>query len=467
MNFTDKIRNNLEEKIRIKKGEKILVALSGGADSMLLITMLLKLRDECGFMLYAFHLDHMYRGKVSYEDFLFVKKFCRDHAVPLFSYRRDISSISLKNKTGFEATARSMRYGLLDAIVISEGMDYIATAHHLDDNVESIFMHFVRGASLRGLIGMSPVSGKYIRPLINVTKEEILCTIVEEGIEYREDYTNKENVYTRNKIRNVIFPLIKEVNGSFSSNVIRLSEFVREENAFIEEYIEDNILRLMIFSDNRVEIVLSELKTYEKSLLGRLILRQFVYLNGTREDVYSHMISELKEICDRGISGKKKSFAGIDFELQDDRLIAEQKDITEMGELELSLGHNLYGMVDYYVRVLCEAELELIHTPHSIVLSREDFDRGLCLRTRKSGDFIYQKNIDGRKKIKKLYSELKLSQNDRKTLPLLCLNSEVYWVVGYRKSVHHYKALESMRLKGKDTQANCKQFIIISSEALL
>ncbi len=467
MNYLDKIKKTLLEEINIKRGDRILVALSGGADSMLLITLLLKLKDELGFDLSCFHLDHMYRGKESYEDYCFVKEFAREHAIDVFAFRRDINTISKRSQCGFEMMARKKRSSLLEAVRVSERIDYIATAHHADDNAESIFMHFIRGSSLRGLSGMPVKRGCYIRPLISFSKEDILDAIDREEVAYRDDYTNSQSVYSRNRVRNKVFPEIKKINDGFSANIIRLSNFVKKDDDFIEAYISEHKARFFDCYKDRIDIRLSEISLFERGLLGRLIMRQFLYLTGSREDVYSTMIAEIEELCEKGKNGRRKIFKNIAFEIRDGFLIAENISNTSPSKVKLKLGHNIFGGRIFFVRYAKAEDRSLFYDKNTLVLHEDVLEQGVMIRNRESGDYIYQKNLPGKKKIKKLFNELKLSQHQREKMPLLCLSNEVYWVIGVRKSVHHYKSVDQINRSDEELKYNCKQFIIITVEPLL
>ncbi len=467
MNYLVKFKENLVKEIGLKSGDRILLAISGGVDSMLLAQFFLLLKEDVSIDIAGFHLDHMFRGEASYDDYIFVDTYAKNNNFNLYKYRRTIEKISLKSGLGFEETAREKRRLLLEAIAASDGYDYIATAHHASDNAESILMNFIRGASLKGLLGMQFKTGKYIKPLLNFSKDEIYRAAEHHSIEYREDYTNSESIYTRNKIRNTIIPSIEGVNENFSSNIVRSSKLIKDDEAFIESYIDDNLDRFIEFDRKKAVIKVNVLKSYEKSLLRRLILRQFTWFKGSAKDVYSNMILEVEQLVKSGKSGKIKEFHAIRFEYQKGNLIAEPIKNKDLAEVYLEFGLTLFKGYEFTVCKLDEYSDNNFHDEMVYMLRLDDFEREIKLRNRRAGDYIVQKNMTGKKKIKKLFSEMKLTSIQRENTPLLCFNDEVIWVVGKRKGIKHYNALEEFNSSVNRNEQNCKKFIIIVAKQLL
>ncbi len=254
MKELNKFKYTLTNRCGVKQGDRILVALSGGVDSMLLVSYLLLLRDELGLTVSLFHLDHMYRGAASFDDYKFVDNFAKSNGLKIYKYRRNVKQLAEQEKQSFELRARTLRYDMLNNISKIDGYDYIATAHHKNDSAESIFMHFVRGSSLKGLIGLKYQACKIIRPLLDYTKKEIYQLAEQHAVSYREDYTNQQDIYRRNKIRNVVIPSIEELNPDFVSTITGAGLVIEKDNNFIENYLKMNFSRFVEIRPNDVII---------------------------------------------------------------------------------------------------------------------------------------------------------------------------------------------------------------------
>ncbi len=227
-----KIKRFIDENQLIDKGDKILVGLSGGPDSIFLATVLLRLAGLYGAKIYACHIDHGYR-KTSGVDAEFVKKFCSENGVPLASEKIKIKKFS-------EDSARVMRYEIFARAAKKFGCDKIATGHTLDDNAETVIMWLARGCGTNGLKGIPSKRGNIIRPVLCVSKKEILRFLKSRAAGYCTDETNSSCDFTRNKIRNKIMPLLEEINPRFAEHVFRLSRIISNKKVDIKSKKEYN-----------------------------------------------------------------------------------------------------------------------------------------------------------------------------------------------------------------------------------
>lgn len=214
----------------------ILVALSGGADSVCLLSALL----ECGADVSAFHLNHCIRGEEADRDEEFCRSLCNRLGVPFSSERADIPAISAEKGMGIEEAARNIRYDELKKESIRINADYIATAHNADDNVETVIFNLVRGCSLDGLCGIPKIRGNIIRPLLNSTREEIEDYLCKKGLSYVTDSTNSDITYTRNRIRHSVLPVLRSINPAVSASVARMCESIRDDKAYFESSVAYN-----------------------------------------------------------------------------------------------------------------------------------------------------------------------------------------------------------------------------------
>ena len=230
----EKVRAHILDTHMIHAGDKVLLALSGGADSVAMAHILLTLSGEMGFSVCAAHLNHCLRGEESDYDELFVKNFCSMRDIELISERADVTALAAASKRGIEETARGARYDFLFRAADTLGADRIATAHTLSDNAETLIFNVVRGSGIKGLCGIPETRGKIIRPLLKLTRREIEAYDRECGLPFVTDSTNYDIDYSRNYIRQEIIPRLTELNPAFLASIERLAAAAKEDNAFIE-----------------------------------------------------------------------------------------------------------------------------------------------------------------------------------------------------------------------------------------
>ena len=197
----------------LHRGEHVLVALSGGVDSSVLLDVLIKCREELGISVSAAHLNHMLRGKDADNDEAFVREKCEKLGIPFVSERIDITALAQNSGPSTELCAREVRYGFLRRVKTELRADKIATAHNANDNLETVIFNLSRGGGVDGMCGIPPVRGDLIRPLIFIPRQQIEEYAACNGIGFCEDKTNAETVYTRNKIRHNIIPEILKINA--------------------------------------------------------------------------------------------------------------------------------------------------------------------------------------------------------------------------------------------------------------
>ena len=220
-------------------GVGILAAVSGGRDSVCMLHVLHTLSEEMGFPLYAAHYNHLLRGEESDEDEAFTVRFCRSLGVPCLTGRGDVSGEAARTRSGTEETARRMRYAFLRQAARETGCERIATAHNADDNAETVLMHLLRGAGTRGLGGIPPVRDGLIRPLLAVPRTEIDRYLLQNGLSFREDRSNGDDCYTRNRLRHHILPAMREEAPDFCEKIFSASELLREDDRYLTSLAEE------------------------------------------------------------------------------------------------------------------------------------------------------------------------------------------------------------------------------------
>lgn len=231
----DKIRELLVRYDMLKSGDKVVAAVSGGADSMALLNALYNMRDELGITLFVCHINHNLRGEESLRDEQFVRDFCRERGIELTVYGVEIKP---DKHESVEERARKIRYECFDRLCTSLDAK-LATAHTASDNAETVLINLLRGTGTKGLGGIPPVRGKIIRPLLRCTREDTERYCSEHEIHYVTDSTNLSEEYTRNKLRLKIIPQLKEFNPSLIEGISRMTEAVTDDNILLDRLAEN------------------------------------------------------------------------------------------------------------------------------------------------------------------------------------------------------------------------------------
>lgn len=213
--------------------DRVVCALSGGADSVCLADVLLTLAPELGFRLECAHFNHRLRGEESERDAAFAAAWCGQRGLKLHMGSGDVSAYASEHRLGIEEAARKLRYGFLDSL--GDEKTKIATAHQADDQAETMLLNLLRGSGLKGLGGIPPFRGPYIRPLLTVTREEILDYLGQRGLQYVEDGSNRDDTYRRNKLRHEVLPLLRELNPAFSAACSRTARLLRADETLLED----------------------------------------------------------------------------------------------------------------------------------------------------------------------------------------------------------------------------------------
>ncbi|MGN1302283.1 MAG: tRNA lysidine(34) synthetase TilS [Clostridia bacterium] len=294
----------------IESGDKLVLGVSGGPDSISMLNILNDIRNDKNlhmeFDIIVAHVNHMIR-KEAKDDEKFVENFCKKIGVPFYSKSIDVQKIANNNKIGTEEAGRNARYEFFDEILEKTNSNKIAIAHNKNDKVETMIMNMLRGSGIAGLKGIEPIkNNKYIRPLIECERFEIEQYCKENNIDARIDRTNFENIYTRNKVRNVVIPYIKqEFNPNIIQTMDRLSELVKEEDEYLENTVKNKYKELII-EEKEKEFVM-DLKGFnkqEKVIKSRLLLYTISRLLGSTNGIEKIHIEDVIKLCENNIGNK-------------------------------------------------------------------------------------------------------------------------------------------------------------------
>lgn len=324
-NFLDTIKeNNL-----INKGDVIVVGVSGGPDSITLLTCLNKYKDYFEIKIICAHINHLIR-KDSTEDEQFVENVCEKMGIKCYVKRAEVEKIAKEQKKGSEEVGRKLRYDFFDIIAKKENANKIAIAHNMNDNAETMLLNIIRGSGMQGLEGIQAEEyGKYIRPLINCSREDIEEYCEKYNLQPRIDSTNKENIYRRNIIRNKLLPEIKELNPNIVQSLSNLSKIVKVQNMHIKNEVENIYNKIATEELNtsnlqnknnssmqktnnevgseslgKIELDLPEFQKLDLGVQQNLVLYTVSKLLGSTRNIEKVNVDDIIEMCRRNVGNK-------------------------------------------------------------------------------------------------------------------------------------------------------------------
>ena len=303
----EKFLKTIKEENLIQKKDKIVVGVSGGPDSITLLECLNKYKEKLEIEIIVAHINHLIR-KDSTEDEQYVENICKKMNIKCYIKRENVLSLAKKLKIGTEEAGRKVRYEFFDEILKKEKANKIAIAHNMNDNAETILLNLLRGTGLNGLEGIQPMEyNKYIRPLINISRKEIEEYVEKNELKPKIDYTNKKNIYKRNKIRNELLPYLKKINPNIVESLSRLSKIVKEENTYIKketEKIYDNIKIKDEKNLGKIELDIKEFNKLEIAIKKNLIIKCIEETIGDSRNIEKINIDDIIKICSNNIGNK-------------------------------------------------------------------------------------------------------------------------------------------------------------------
>ena len=423
-----KVRKAVGKFHMFPKQAKIVVGLSGGADSVALLHVLCAMKGDFQWDITAVHIHHGLRGADADEDAAFAAKFSEKLGVSCVIRHFDVQAEAKKRRLGEEETGRLLRYEVFREIAGENG--FIAVAHHQKDQAETLLMRLCRGTGLTGLAGMAPVRENICRPLLFCSRKEIEQYCRENGLTWREDASNFEEKYTRNKLRLKVLPVLEEINSKAVERMAETAEILALEEDFLEQqakicYESVKLPGAEVALDRQK---LSALHPAMRKRVLRKAMGEFL-----SADVSQVQIEALEDLLKKE-TGKSRDFLnGICAENRYDALVLSVKQEKAEGycyalPLEIRIFIPETGMF-----VTCwTSETYENTTDDTKVFDGENITGELFCRTRKTGDLISLKK--GRKKIKDLFIDEKVPRKERDTLPLIAMGEEVLWAAGLRVS---------------------------------
>ena len=416
----------------INASDKILVALSGGPDSVFLLLFLLKYKKKLKIEIGAFHLNHKLRGKQAAEDEKFCKIFCGKNKIEFFSTKKNIKLISKKMKTSVEEAGRIVRYEELNKCAEKNSFNKIATAHNIDDNTETVLLNLIKGSGLKGLTGIPSKRENIIRPILSISKNEILEYLKRNKIDYRTDESNLSSDYERNFLRNEIVQKLKErLNPSLDKSVLKTTSVLKQYYSYLTEQINPKLKILTDKKVNEINIKTTLLNSIDSRLHG--LFMQELLSKKFKLDLSNEKINSLLDLRYKQtgrVIDLEKSLVALK---ERNRIVIRQKKSDKIVSAKLKPGDR--KKIDGKTFSITEKDRKMIKLNSLRGIEFVDISRctkNFELRNWKVGDRFHPIGMKGTKKISDFLTEQKVPVAERKNKLVLTNSGKIVWVVGYR-----------------------------------
>ncbi len=456
----NKVRRTIEKHGLLHKRDRVLVAVSGGPDSVALLKILNRLSaQDYDLTLAVAHLNHGLRGVESDQEEIFVRRLCESLKIPLFTRKADIGEALRRNKGSLEETCRRERYAFFDEVRSREGMNRVALGHHLDDQAETVLMRLLRGSGPEGLRGMTPMRDHvYIRPLIEVTRKEILAFLEREGAAFVEDSSNERDICLRNRIRRRLLPeLVEGYNPRLVENLGRMAEIIRMEDDYIQKVVEDMLNRWNVTGlDEILNIPIDELRLMHEALRQRIVKAILLRRSPLKSGIgYRHVKAVMKiingenpgAVLDMPFNVRvRREYSALCFEMRAGSSRAASEMDTK--RLDDNIGGNTYS---YNVEVPGEIDIPerggtmsfryversqvAVGSDRVVFVDPDRIYLPMKVRNWMPGDRIDPLGMKGkRKKVQDVFMDEKVPRLKRAKIPLLVDGESVIWIPGLRLS---------------------------------
>ena len=436
------VKETIQREKLINRNDKILVAFSGGPDSLCLLDVLLRLAPEYSLKIYAAHLNHRIRGYDAQKDAMFCYDFCEKNNVTFFLKVVDVPGLAKEQGKSLEDCARQERYKMFYDIKYRLGIDKIAVAHNLDDQAETMLMKLFRGSGMQGLSGMDYIrDGVIIRPLLDVYKRDISEYCEKNFLNPRVDRTNLQDEYTRNKLR---LNLIPSIEKNFTPNIkqilSRTANNIRQDFEFIDDVAKSqyNMIRKSK-QDGKVELDTNMLLRENPAIAKRAIRCAIEDLLGNLTDIQSVHINDIMQLIEKKSGSMLNLPQNLKVYVFSDTLIfstdeIKPKEVTYSYKIDTD-GYTFVEEIGIGVKTAIMGKEECIGLPTSKYAKAFDYAKikgDLILRSRQAGDKMRPIGLKGTKKIKDILIEKKVPPENKYKYPVLCDDNGILWLFDYR-----------------------------------
>lgn len=442
----DKVINYIKENKIIQQDDRILVALSGGPDSVCLLHMLYRIKDKFNLKLGAIHINHMLRGEEADKDENYIIDLCEQMGIKHYVKRINIEYIAKETNVSLETAGRNERYKAFEEIKIKDKYNKIAVAHNANDQAETILMRIMRGTGLEGLTGIKPQrEGGIIRPILCLNRQEIEDYCEYNGLNPRIDASNYDRHYSRNRVRLDILPYMRDnFNKDIIDTLNRMTLLLQKDNEFIEEYSKKCYNIYCKKHNNKLEILKELFEKEMESIITRVVIIAFKEISKSYQNFEMKHIYEIVNLAFRETGKKINLTNNIICENLYGNIVLSKNDnkyYNSCVKTEIKLDKdNIIENIEFnnYIinfEVIENKKKEKFTKNNLIKLFNYDkIEKEILIRYRKDGDKIIPLGMSGSKKVKDIFINSKVPREERDNTPILCFDDKISWIVGYKTS---------------------------------
>jgi len=435
----DKVKETIRNNDLFRRGDAVLVALSGGPDSVALLHALVALRESLYLRINAVYINHRIRPRAAKAEERFCQALCDTFDVQLTIVRENIPALAAERKTGIEETAREFRYGVFEALAEEDGYDRVALGHQADDQVETVLFRVIRGTGRTGLAGIPIRRGRIVRPLLEVTRNEVMAYIEASQLDYCSDRTNEDSTYKRNYIRNKLLPLIrKNLNPKVDSALLNLADNLEDEEAYLEAVVNRYARRTLRRTvGGKIELDLGLYIGYDKWVRRRLLRYCLTEGSGGKAGPDKETISRLDAACLKG--GRGLSLPGKRRAVRNEGKMVIVTTPVAPFRADLVPGKRLclpqlgLAMIARN-RQRKPGPIQKVRRARRVTLDRDKVDGPLFVRNIRRGDRFQPLGLDGSKKVGDYLTNRRIAPVFRDEIPVVCDRQGIIWLVGYEIS---------------------------------
>lgn len=443
----NKIKRTIERDSLVRQGERILIGCSGGADSVAMTEALRILSLLEQWYIFVCHVNHNIRGEEAQQDALWVGNFCQVRGIDFCIENVDVPSFAKEEKYSLEEAARILRYRTLQKVAEERNLTKIAIAHNLEDSAETIIMNILRGSGLDGLTGIKTKRDNIIRPMVEISRQDIEEFCKSNDINFCLDSSNNERRHLRNKVRLDLLPVLKRYNPSVAETLCRLGSILEKDANLLRHIAIETYKSVAIEKEEVILLPLAKLVSLDKAILPRIFSIAIKSLLSDGVYISNQHLYQLQELLDKGRTGAiidlpnelkvKRSYEALVFSTKSD----EQTQIESLEKMVLPVP----GRVVLPDRRIIRASIfrgskpRIVESNKSVIFPAYVAEQGLFVRPRENGDVFQPSGMDGSKqKLKQFFIDSKIPLDERDSIPLVCDEEGILWIAGFRFAHREY-----------------------------
>ncbi len=419
----------------LKGGERVIVGLSGGPDSVCLLAVLHRLKDDFNLTLYAVYVDHNLRPGETPAEIEYCRKLCAEMKVDFRVKSVDVKGHVKEHGINKQEAARDLRYKAFYEVAAEIRAEKIALAHNADDQTETVFMRLIRGAGAAGLAGIPAKRGNVIRPLLEIQRREVEDFLGRENIRYIIDSSNLQTDYFRNKFRLMVMPELKKMNPNLIQSVNKTASILQEEERYLGVIVTKSLMKMISRkTDSRIELFLTPMEVMDIVILRRLLRRALDETEGLRGIGFIH-IEDIIRLVKDGKSGDRLYLPkGIRVIKDYSLLVITSEKPQKIASYELQVpGEAAIRGAGLVIKASFEEEIgDFGDGKKSALLDADRMDFPLKIRARMPGDCFYPLGFGKRRKLQDFFVDEKLPRDERDSIPLVFSGDDIVWIAGHR-----------------------------------